>query len=208
MRCMAAELRGEGGSPGAGSSAATNGAGADSEWRSLPTPSEKHPFPRGAFRCTLELHLDRVIPPMPPRLYFAYGSNMSTDRLRERVERAHPVGRGRWHDMELTFNKRGVDGSGKANLMTQRNACAWGVLFDLHPDDWHLLDRFEPGYERTTCSVHLDTNELVEAQVYLAVPPLAPLPPHDWYRDHLLRGAEEHALPAAVIAMLHAIELL
>ncbi|MDP6977172.1 MAG: gamma-glutamylcyclotransferase family protein [Myxococcota bacterium] len=145
---------------------------------------------------------------MPPRFYFAYGSNMSTERLQARVERARPVGRGRYPDMELTFNKRGVDGSGKANLMARRDACAWGVLFDLHPDDWQILDRFEPGYARTACSIQLDTAELVEAQVYLAVPPLAPLAPHDWYRDHLLRGAQEHALPADVIDMLHAIELL
>ncbi len=143
---------------------------------------------------------------MPPRFYFAYGSNMSTDRLRARVERAEPVGRGRWPDMELSFNKVGVDGSGKANLMARRNACAWGVLFDLHPNDWQILDRFEPGYTRTTCAIHLDSNAQVEAQVYLAVPPLKPMPPQDWYRDHLLLGAQEHALPADVITMIRAIE--
>lgn len=139
-------------------------------------------------------------------LYFAYGSNMSTRRLQERIERARPFGRGRWPGMELAFNKLGVDGSGKANLVERPGAHAWGVLFELHPEDWPTLDRFEPGYTRSTCQVQLESDALIEAQVYLAVPPLVATPPHDWYRDHLLTGAEEHGLPADLISLIRRIE--
>lgn len=145
---------------------------------------------------------------MPPRFYFAYGSNMSTERLRARIESAEPVGRAHWQHMELAFNKVGVDGSGKANLMARPGARAWGVLFDLHPDDWGILDRYEPGYTRSTCNVSVDSGRVIEAQVYLAVPPLSAMPPQDWYRDHLLRGAEEHALPDDIVELIRALECL
>ena len=144
---------------------------------------------------------------MSSPFYYAYGSNMSTARLQARIERALPVGRARWPDMELAFNKVGVDGSGKANLVARPGASAWGVLFELHPDDWPRLDDFEPGYERTGCSVQVDSGELVEAQVYLAIPPFEETAPHDWYRDHLLTGAVEHALTAELVAWLRGIPL-
>ncbi len=144
---------------------------------------------------------------MSSRLYFAYGSNMSTGRLQARIERAQPVARAHWLHMELAFNKVGVDGSGKANLVQRSGARAWGVLFELHPDDWGVLDRYEPGYERSTCGVHIDSGEILEAQVYLAVPPFNEIPPHDWYRDHLLNGAVEHALPGDLITWLRGIQL-
>ena len=145
---------------------------------------------------------------MSSHLYFAYGSNMSTQRIQARIERAQPYGRAHWPDMALAFNKPGVDGSGKANLIPRNGARAWGVLFELHDDDWVTLDGYEPGYERSTCGVHIDSGQIVQAQVYLAIPPFSETPPHDWYRDHLLNGAVEHALPDEIVAWLRGIPLL
>ncbi len=131
--------------------------------------------------------------------YFAYGSNMSTARLRARIPTAAPVGAARIDGYRLICNKRGKDGSGKANLVTTPDGEAWGVLFRIEAGDWRALDRYEWGYERRPCRV-VATRESCSAQLYLALAPESrEIPPFDWYRSHCLDGAREHALPAQVI---------
>lgn len=124
---------------------------------------------------------------------------MSTDRLKARIPDAVPVGRAHWSGMRLVFNKVGGDGSGKANLVEDPGALAWGVVFQVGVSDWASLDEFEPGYARVTCSVIADSGETLGAQVYLGVGETRDTPPHDWYRDHLIRGAVEHGLPTEII---------
>ncbi len=143
---------------------------------------------------------------MSQHLYFAYGSNMSTLRLRARVEAARPLGRAHWPGMELAFDKIGADGSGKANLTTRPGGRAWGVVFEIHANDWDALDRYEPGYLRLGCDVILDSGDRLDAQAYLAVPPTRATPPHDWYREHLIRGAVEHGLPDDALELIDTLE--
>jgi gamma-glutamylcyclotransferase len=134
--------------------------------------------------------------------YFAYGSNMSSQRFSARIANAPSLGRAQLPDWDLVCNKRGRDGSGKANLIARPGAAAWGVLYELEPHHWPVLDRFEPGYLRTACEVLTDTAQTLEVHIYLAEPPFEPLPPSDWYRDYLLDGAKEHRLPTAYIASI------
>lgn len=47
--------------------------------------------------------------------YFAYGSNMLTERLIARTPSARPVGTSLLPGHRLTFHKRGRDGSGKCD---------------------------------------------------------------------------------------------
>lgn len=138
------------------------------------------------------------------QLYFAYGSNMSTARMQERIPRAEPLGAARLEGHRLVCNKRGKDGTGKANLVASEGHVAWGVLFaGLAADDWNRLDRFEWGYERTVGRVSTHAAEPVEARLYLALAPETfEIPPFDWYRDHCLNGAREHALPAPVVRQI------
>ena len=136
-------------------------------------------------------------------LYFAYGSNMSTTRLQARLPHARPVGPGWIEGHQLACNKIGKDGSGKANLMPAARAQAWGVLFEIGPDDWSTLDRYEVGYRRESCDIYTNAGEAVGAQLYLAnSPELEDVPPFDWYRDHCLAGAREHALPEATLLVI------
>jgi len=118
--------------------------------------------------------------------YFAYGSNMSTPRLRERIPEAEPAGAA-W-----------VDGS---NLVPSAGDAAWGVLFSGFADTaWTSLDRFEWGYSRASCRVLTAEGQHVEARLYLALEPAEhEIPPFDWYRSHCLSGAVEHRLPEPVI---------
>jgi len=130
-------------------------------------------------------------------VYFAYGSNMSSARLLARVSGATALGRAHLSDWGLRFNKRGRDGSGKANLVPAAGGRSWGVLWTLPEEAWPRLDGFEPGYERQTFRLQRSDGTRVDAQVYLhACPPdAASIPPSDAYLDHLLTGAREYRLP-------------
>ncbi|MFB6099011.1 MAG: gamma-glutamylcyclotransferase family protein, partial [Salinibacter sp.] len=107
-------------------------------------------------------------------LYFAYGSNMLTERLRARVPSAEPVATAKLPGRTLRFHKRSQDGSGKCTLVESPEAseAVYGVLFEFDLDDLPALDEAEHrgrGYER--CRIHPQTEmETVEAFAYLAQP--------------------------------------
>ena len=67
-------------------------------------------------------------------LFFAYGSNMLTERLRERCPDARPLGAAIARGYVLSFSKRSKDGSSKATLLTTTDGAkqdAYGVLFEI-----------------------------------------------------------------------------
>lgn len=138
-------------------------------------------------------------------LYFAYGSNMRTARLRERVGPVQALGPARLPGHALRTDKPGRDGTAKANLRRSPDAAVHGVLFELTEDALAILDRFEGGYRRERVRVELSTGERVEAITYVSErrgrdPRLAAE-----YLGHLVAGAREHGLPDAWIAILEAL---
>jgi gamma-glutamylcyclotransferase (GGCT)/AIG2-like uncharacterized protein YtfP len=138
-------------------------------------------------------------------LYFAYGSNLSSARLRARLEDVRPAGPARLGDHRLALNKRGHDGSAKANIVPHPGETVWGALYELahgHLDD---LDRFEGGYERATVAVERREGGLVEAVTYRSTLLVEDWLPFDWYHAHLVEGAREHGLPAEWVARLEAL---
>ncbi len=146
-------------------------------------------------------------------LYFAYGSNMSRARLRARIPAAESLGPACLRGRRLSYNKRGVDGTGKANLVVAAGVLAWGVLYRLRDEDWRALDAFEPGYLRSIVGVYACKSETEiapargrSAQIYLAHEVGRAVRPADWYRDHLLAGAREHDLPLAVIRQIECMD--
>jgi gamma-glutamylcyclotransferase len=136
--------------------------------------------------------------------YFAYGSNMSNARLRNRVPAAHSLGRAQLAGFRRTWNKPGRDGSGTANIVVAEAATVWGVLYALPGSAWRSLDGIELDYAREIHSVLDQRGECVGAQLYRwhSKPDAPDRAPHDWYRGHLLEGAREHELPDEVIADL------
>lgn len=57
--------------------------------------------------------------------YFAYGSNMSVSRLQSRITIEEDVGAAYLEGWQMVFNKRGRDGSGKANLIANPDFVTW-----------------------------------------------------------------------------------
>lgn len=136
-------------------------------------------------------------------LYFAYGSNMSSRRLLARVPSARLVSTARLPGHDLRFHKRSPDGSGKCDAFETRDPKdrIHGVAFMISPEHGPILDHFEEldvGYRKKTVTLLTDEGE-VDAFTYAAIDIAEGLKPYDWYRDHVLRGAIEHGLPAAYV---------
>ncbi len=141
-------------------------------------------------------------------LYLAYGSNLLPDRLIERVGVVQTVSTVALPGWRLAFNKRGTDGSAKANLVPVpgSNEQAHGVVYRLARHQLPLLDGFEgcgDGYE----TLWLECE--VEGRRHPVLTYLAPshwqaghLRPYDWYRDLVVAGACRHRFPAAYVRSL------
>ncbi len=133
--------------------------------------------------------------------YFAYGSNMLTQRLQQRCKSARAVGPSWVDGYILVFHKRSKDGSGKATLLKANDASArvYGVIFSIDAGEKAALDRAEgAGY---VCiedfNVFTAPGLRVDAITYLASPKSSDtaLVPYDWYRDLVIAGARQNALP-------------
>ena len=137
---------------------------------------------------------DRVAGAMT-RLYFAYGSNLKLERMRDRIPSARARGPARLPGRALTLDKRGSDGSAKANVTPQAGSWVWGALYEIEPTHWPDLDRCEPGYERVRIEVVTLDGAPREAHTYAAVQLTTDPTPFDWYKRLIVEGAREHGLP-------------
>jgi gamma-glutamylcyclotransferase len=131
-------------------------------------------------------------------LYFGYGSNMLTARLKARCQSAKPVCVAFAEGYLLAFAKSSFDGSGKGHLARGRKRVRQaGVLFEIDVAERGSLDEAEGlgvGYYRDDAFLvrRHDTKEIVPATVYLAKNPDFTLVPYDWYLALIVAGAREH----------------
>ena len=137
--------------------------------------------------------------------YFAYGSNLLMSRMQGRVPSARACGPARLRAHRLTTDKRGRDGTGKANLRHAPGQFVWGVLWSLDSEDWARLDAAEGDYRRIAVCVENAAGERVQTQTYRSDrltedPALAPA-----YKRCIVDGAREHDLPEAWVRLLEAL---
>lgn len=126
------------------------------------------------------------------------------ERMRARAPSAEAIGPARLAGMQLTLDKRGRDGSGKANLVAQESAHVWGVVYSIERAHWLALDVCESDYRRIQVSVEAASG-IIAAETYVSslrtVDPVA----HTWYKQLIVEGARAHGLPAAYCALLDAL---
>jgi gamma-glutamylcyclotransferase len=141
-------------------------------------------------------------------LYFAYGSNMSSRRLRaaDRAPSAVFVETARLEGHRLVFDKVGMDGSAKADCeRTGRpHDEVHGALFRIDDLDRPALDRAEgrgDGYDAFELLFEAESGP-VRALTYLATRKDPALLPFDWYVRHVRVGARECGLPDAYLAAI------
>jgi gamma-glutamylcyclotransferase len=126
--------------------------------------------------------------------YFAYGSNMSSARLEERVGDVEIEGAAVLRSHRHSFNKHGADGTAKGNIEPEHGSEVWGVVYVLTLTQFEQLDVVEGGYRRVEVSVECE-GEVLEAITYTALAPASGLHPTTEYLDHYERGVREHDLP-------------
>lgn len=134
-------------------------------------------------------------------LYFAYGSNLPSRRLRSRAPSAVRVKTGHLPGHELRFHKTGADGSAKANAWYSGNPAhrVHGAIYRITAADLAVLDRYEEagtGYDRINVSIDTDAGPLTAAAYFARRQAIVTAwQPFSWYKDYLLEGIEEHGFP-------------
>ena len=147
--------------------------------------------------------------------YFAYGSNMLSERLKKRCPSSTKIGLAYAVDRVIEFNKPSVDKSGKATLRWQAGDRTPGVLFRISIEELEILDAFEGagkgrGYIRyDQFSVHLAENDkIVNTKTYLASCTKSDLKPYDWYLALVIAGVCKHRLGDTHLKMLRRVPYL
>ncbi len=126
--------------------------------------------------------------------YFAYGSNMNSVRMLERVGEFSIIGRGVLSDFRLAFNKKaqGKVGEAYANVMPNSGDYVEGVVYQF--DEIQKLDKpegYPNHYDRKLMTISIG-GEPTEAWVYYAREDRIAegLLPSKEYLEHLLQGKE------------------
>jgi gamma-glutamylcyclotransferase (GGCT)/AIG2-like uncharacterized protein YtfP len=146
-------------------------------------------------------------------LYFAYGSNMYTARLRDRVTSARPLRPARLLNHTLRFHKRSTDGSGKADAYFTGNPedVIWGVVFDFEEYEKPDLDAHEglgSGYDTQEVTIIDRDGAQHRAYMYVASDSYIDpeLRPNARYKQYVTDGAREHGLPDEYVAHIEAVQ--
>ncbi|NTH16648.1 RES domain-containing protein [Agrobacterium rhizogenes] len=139
-------------------------------------------------------------------VYFAYGSNMQTLRLRFRTPGSKVIGIATLVGHELHFHKSSKDGSAKCDAFWTGSPAdlVVGVLYNIPVAQKAALDKAEGlghGYDEATITVLTGEGRPVDAVTYLASDGAIDdkLKPYQWYKDFVESGAREHDLPDAYV---------
>jgi gamma-glutamylcyclotransferase (GGCT)/AIG2-like uncharacterized protein YtfP len=141
-------------------------------------------------------------------LYFAYGSNLSTERMTARCPSAEVFSRAVLHGFRLCFPRthRNWPG-GVAGIVSSPGDDVEGVLYRLSAEDLLTLDGFENvaggSYVRQRLELETPNGRIESAWVYIAQPiEGGPFPPSRRYLGTILIGAREHRLPEGYVRKL------
>jgi gamma-glutamylcyclotransferase (GGCT)/AIG2-like uncharacterized protein YtfP len=124
-------------------------------------------------------------------IYFAYGSNMSKERLINRISpyyRAYPA---ILNGYKFKYNKQSIDGSSKANIEKCNESNVHGICYEIDHEKFEQLKSIEKGYT----SLYVQISEYNQARETAALTfislDLSSAKPTESYRDIILEGAKE-----------------
>lgn len=151
-------------------------------------------------------------------LYFAYGSNMDWQQIRERCPSARFICVAELKDHRLAFTRESKNrGCGVADAVSEPGKNVWGVVYEMDEGDIHRLDKaegFVPGrldnaYNREDCQVYLDGDEEkpLTVSIYIAVKQDNPPLPNLEYKKLIVEGAKFWQLPPEYIKKLEQVEV-
>lgn len=117
-------------------------------------------------------------------LYFAYGSNMSVRRMKERNINFYSIKPYILNGFKFIMNKRSMKNPqfGFANIVEDQSNCVEGVIYEIDKEDIKKLDKFE-GYPKHYDRIIYNKNGL-EFYVYIAK--------KEWVSDIELKTFEKY----------------
>ena len=133
--------------------------------------------------------------------YFAYGSNLSIDRMKSRTGPIRDAKRARLSRYQLVFNKRAEGVGAYANIVPNSDTKVWGVTYLCDQEAIEKLDLCEGvdggHYVHEWLPLTWDDGATLNALAYNAGEEYIcegeePTPE---YVAHIIKGAEEHGLP-------------
>ena len=146
------------------------------------------------------------------RWYFAYGSNLSKERMQKRTGPIRAAHVAQLKGYRLAFNNTDTDGiETYANVVSTSGGVVWGVAYWCSPEALAALDRYERVgdgcYSREVVEIETADGECLQADVYIGGQPftIAEGRPNDWYLQIILTGAREHGLPAEYIRAIESL---
>lgn len=154
-------------------------------------------------------------------LYFAYGSNMQYQRLKERVGLPKRICNTFLPNYRFRNNKKGDDGSGKANIEWDASShnIVWGVLWSI-PETSRAKSNEKEGFYPGRHDSHYKPEQIIvfdedrvpwRAMTYVACHGKTvdeDLPVHGWYHNYICSGAVENILPTDYIDRLKQIQII
>ncbi len=141
--------------------------------------------------------------------YFAFGSNLSSARLQERIPGAMVNCVATLDEHRLCWRKNDLGRSGKCDIefTGNTNDIVYGVIYLMTHEDRLELDTYETagfGYDRKLIEVASMNGEVFQAFTYFALDIDHSQQPFHWYKEHVLRGAQEHNFPGHYIEFIRA----
>jgi gamma-glutamylcyclotransferase len=141
--------------------------------------------------------------------YFAFGSNLSSRRLLQRIPEAsvHSVATLTRHQLCWRKNDRGQSGKCDIDFTGRSDDTVYGVIYLMTHEEKLELDVYETagfGYAHKQIEVTTLQGQSVEAFTYYALDIDHAQQPFHWYKEHVLRGALEHEFPLHYVEYIRA----
>ena len=88
-------------------------------------------------------------------LYFAYGSNMSAARMKQRLGWEAPRRAATLRDFQLVFDQAGFNDPSwsPANIRSEQGGLVEGMVYEVEEKDLKILDGYEKYYQRLEVKV-------------------------------------------------------
>lgn len=139
--------------------------------------------------------------------YYAYGSNLSTEFLREYCPSATFIMRANLPNFQVEFRRYSKDfNGGISSIIEAPGEMVKGVLFEIDENEILALDILESVpegiYRRDTFLVFGEDGQWHQADLYRVSNPAGPYPPSKRYIDYMVAGAKEHHIDPAYITRL------
>ncbi len=132
--------------------------------------------------------------------YFAYGSNMSRERLEARLGPVVHHGAARLAHYVHSFGHLGQDGTGKGTISPAAGEEVWGVLYQLSQEQTERLHPYETGYEIIQVEgVGGQNASPFAAYTYVSKTCTPDLDVISEYYTHYSQGMRENDFPASYI---------